>query len=404
MRSDHPTPVTKLARSLAVVACAVIGIGVGFPSPAAADEIRDKQWHLDYLDIAKAHEITRGEGVTVAILDSGVDYRHPDLKGALLEGKTYAGGRSDGWEDADGHGTAMAALVAGRGHGPRNRDGALGVAPAAKILPVRTENGKVGDSRGLQQGIEWAADHGADILSISQGFADNPDIAESVNYAINKGVVIVASAGNTAKGETDVVAPARYPGVIAVSGSDHDGNFTDEFVSGPQVVLSAPATDVASAGGTTGKGYGSGTGTSPAAAIAAGVAALVKAKYPDLDAANVINRLIRTADDRGPEGRDSQYGFGVVDPVAALTDDVPAVKANPLIKPSGSASKPPAEAKNHDGAGIGPAGYGLIAIGTLGAVTLAIVALIAVNRRRRIAPANGPTHHGQVRPPTPPHP
>ncbi|MGH3730785.1 MAG: type VII secretion-associated serine protease mycosin [Micromonosporaceae bacterium] len=403
MLCERPT-LTRLARALVVVACAVVAGGLGLPNPAAADGIRDRQWHLDFLDIAEAHKITRGEGVTVAVLDSGVDYGHPDLKGALLKGKTYAGGRGDGWEDSNGHGTAMASLIAGRGHGPGNRDGVLGIAPSANILPVRTGSGDLDTSRGFEQGIEWAADHDADIISVSLAMVDITDIQESVTYALDKGAVVVAGVGNTSQGHEEVMAPAVYPGVVAVSGTDQDGNFAEESVSGSQVVMSAPGTDIM-AGGSDDRGrYAAGTGTSNSTALVAGAAALVKAKYPDLDAANVINRLIRTADDRGPEGRDSQYGFGIVDPVAALTDDVPAVKANPLIKPSGSASKPPAEAKNHDGAGIGPAGYGLIAIGTLGAVTLAIVALIAVNRRRRIAPANGPTHHGQVRPPTPPHP
>ncbi|MGH8882252.1 MAG: S8 family serine peptidase, partial [Stackebrandtia sp.] len=295
MASD---PRTALLRGLTVILLA--GVGVAAPDTAHADSIRDQQWHLGSLNIAEAHEITRGKGVTVAVLDSGVDHRHPDLRGAVIKGHTYAGGRADGWGDSDGHGTAMAGLIAGHGHGSGHGAGALGIAPEANILPVRVGNGR-SNGRAVEQGIEWAADHGADVINISTGGASEGYYQDAVDHALEQGIVVVASAGNTADGSTDVGWPAAAQGVVAVSGTDQDGAFSDESVSGPETALSAPAEEIMSAGSDDRGQYATGTGTSDSAAIVSGVAALIRAKYPDLDATNVINRLIATADDKGPE-------------------------------------------------------------------------------------------------------
>jgi type VII secretion-associated serine protease mycosin len=370
-------------RGLVVVAALLVAAGLASSAPGAAhaDEIRDRQWHLGVLDVFEAHKITRGEGVTVAVIDSGVDHRHPDLKGVLLEGRNFSAGRRDGWQDPTGHGTGMAALIAGRGHGPGHRAGVLGMAPGAKILPVRVSSGgPVSSPRALERGIEWAAEHGADILSISLTGVGYPGLEQAVRYAERQGVLVIASAGNTAGGDREVRWPARYPGVVAVSGTDPDGNFTAASVSGPEVVLSAPATEIVTArAGRTG-GYSVGTGTSGATAIVAGVAALVKARYPDLDAANVINRLTTTSEDRGPAGRDARYGYGVVDPVAALTATVPLVTDDPLSSVSSASVR---EATGHTGAAAGPSGGVLIAAGALSALTLTVTALTGLVRRRR---------------------
>ncbi len=356
--------------------------GLAGPPAGYADEIRHRQWHLEFLDIPKAHKISRGEGIVVAVLDSGVDYRHPDLQGALIPGHNYSNGRRDGWEDATGHGTAMAALIAARGH--RNERGILGIAPAAKILPVRvTGSGGWSSPRALEQGIMWAADHGADIVSVSLADVENPIVRKSVEYAQSKGSIIIAGAGNTANGDREVTWPARYQGVIAVSGTNQQGSFTESSVHGPEVALSAPADAILTAGsGRIGR-YSVRNGTSNATAIVAGVAALVKARYPDLDAANLINRLIRTADDRGPAGRDPRYGFGIVNPVAALTVDVPKVRSNPLAGPATSARSPSAT-RTPDASGIAPGGWRLIIVGTVAVVCLTLVALVGLVRRRRL--------------------
>jgi type VII secretion-associated serine protease mycosin len=363
----------------------LILVSLGSSQAGYADEIRHRQWHLNFLDITKAHQITRGEGTTVAVLDSGVDYRHPDLRGAVLPGRNYSEGRRDGWEDATGHGTGMASLIAARGHG--HGLGVLGIAPAAQILPVRvTGTGGFSNPRALEQGIRWAADHGADIASISLTDVENPMVRQAVEYAQSKGMVIVAGAGNTANGDREVTWPARYPGVIAVSGTNQEGSFTKSSVQGSEVGLSAPAEAIVTAGSGQVSQYSVHNGTSNATAIVAGVAALVKARYPDLDAANLINRLIMTADDRGPAGRDPRYGFGIVNPVAALTVDVPKVEGNPLAGPATSAGgrsairTPDAEA---GAGGIAPGRWRLIGIATVMVVCFILVALVSLVRRRR---------------------
>lgn len=409
-QSPKPSDRTlRLALRSAVVVL-LTGVGLSIPGLSHADEVRNRQWHLDFLRIAKAHQITRGEGVTVAVVDSGVDYRHPDLRGALLPGRNFSSGRRDGWEDPTGHGTAMASLIAGRGHGADHRAGVLGVAPGVRVLPVRVKGaGPVSSARALEQGIEWAADHHADVVSISLTDVADPEVAEAVRYAQHKGSLVVAGVGNTANGDREVMWPARHPGVVAVSGTDRDGYFTGASVSGSQVVLSAPAVDII-AGGSGERGrYAVGTGTSNSTAIVAGAAALLKARYPELDAANLINRLIATADDRGPDGRDPRYGYGIVDPLAALTEDVPTVAANPLVTPvvtrSGSRGGRTAakDTAARDG-GINPAGWGLIALSALGVLALTgfVLSARARSRRRRVLGPSGSAAPGQIRSPVPP--
>src|SRR6266508_4890869 len=141
----------------AFTATALAGLLFTAGPSAYADSIRDRQWYLTYLKADQLHKITQGAGVTVAVIDSGVDGHHPDLAGNVLQGKDFIK-PGTGWTDTDGHGTAIASLIAGHGHGPGHHDGILGLAPAAKILPVRT-----GTSAEVQGGqdrivdaIRWA--------------------------------------------------------------------------------------------------------------------------------------------------------------------------------------------------------------------------------------------------------
>jgi type VII secretion-associated serine protease mycosin len=307
------------------------------PAPAKADNVRDGQWFLSKLRIREAHATSIGTGVTVAVVDSGVDGRHVDLVGSVLPGidLTNPGG-GDGWIDRDGHGTAMASLVAGHGHG--SAEGALGVAPGAKILPIRQATASGVDEGKTADSIRLATDQGVKVINLSLHSGDTPKLRQAVAYALRRDVVVVAAVG-VPGGLRKIPAPARIPGVVAVSGVDKNGNLAVS-AAGPEVVIAAPATDIPSA--TKNGGYGLGTGTSAATAIVSGVVALIRSKYPDLDAANVINRLITTADDKGPPGRDQQYGFGIVNPVRALTADVPRVDRNPLLAIAAQSSSSPA--------------------------------------------------------------
>ncbi|MGH3734246.1 MAG: S8 family serine peptidase [Micromonosporaceae bacterium] len=356
---------------------AVLGaVLVGPTAPAWADEWRDRQWHLDFLKVDELHDITKGDGVTVTLIDTGVDATHPDLRGNVL---------SPGVRDTAGHGTGMASLIAGHGHGQGGRDGALGIAPKAKILPI--------DAGKIDEITPEKLKAGSVInLSISEG------MQFLVDDALRADMVLVAAAGNTTQGDTKVVAPGKYPGVIAVSGLDRDGNFAKESVQGPEVVLSAPAVDIMAAGAGKLGTYDAGTGTSNAAALVSGVAALIRAKYPDLSANGVINRLIKTADDKGPPGRDPQYGFGVVNPLKALTADIPDIDYNPLVTNEPSSSPSPdnqAGPSTNENAWLPPA-IG-VAAGAAGSVVV-VLAVILIRRRRRRPPLLNAGHRPEQDP------
>jgi type VII secretion-associated serine protease mycosin len=295
-------------------------VGVLLPStPAYADNVRDAQWHLAFLRVAEAQRLGNdGAGITVAVIDSGVDAAHPDLTGNVLAGADFVNPGGDARRDNDGHGTAMGGLIAAHGHG--NAVGALGIAPKAQILPIRVTNLYDSIQGRAAQGITWAVQHGAKVICVALGGQDDLQLRQSVEQAQAVDVVLVAAAGNHPL-DTKITYPAAYPGVIAAAAVDQQGNHADVSVAGPQVTLAAPGVDIVSPR-LNGK-YSQNIGTSDATAIIAGVAALVRAKYPNLSAAEVVHRLTATATDKGPAGRDDQYGYGIVNPVAALTADVP---------------------------------------------------------------------------------
>ncbi|RSS61307.1 type VII secretion-associated serine protease mycosin [Streptomyces sp. WAC06614] len=299
--------------------------------PAAADVIRDRQWALTALRAEEAWGTTRGEGVTVAVLDTGVDGTHPDLDGQVLDGADLIGtGAVRGERNWARHGTAMAGIIAGHGHGTNRRQGVLGIAPGARILPVRVilEEGDPGRAKAretkggaLAEGIRWAADHGADVINLSLG--DDSASAhheaaedEAVQYALGKGVVVVASAGNGGENGDHASYPASYPGVIAVTAVDRRGRKAPFSTRSWYATVSAPGVDVVIADPD--RAYYEGWGTSAAAAFVSGAVALVRSAHPDLSPAQIKKLLSDTASDAPAGGRDDARGHGLVDPVAAL--------------------------------------------------------------------------------------
>ncbi|MET0419352.1 MAG: S8 family serine peptidase [Actinoplanes sp.] len=346
------------AAALALCAAVALTVTVA-PAPAqAADTVRGLQWYLDYLKIPQAHKITKGAGVVVAVVDTGVEASHPDLRGQVLAGHaTNAAAAPDGRRDDDkvkGHGTSMAGIVAGRGGGSMHE---LGIAPTAKILPV-SMTARFND-QDVVLGVRWAADNGADVINLSLGSANDvagPDLVDAINYALSKDAVVVASAGNVEQGDREVGSPANIPGVIAVTGFDKRGGFFAGSVQGPETVVAGPMESIIAPApkAVSPNGYSVASGTSSAAAIISGVVALIRSKYPNLDAANVINRLIKTARDAGPPGRDPQFGFGTVDLMAALTRSVPAVTANPLLEGAAVSPTRPGGAARPGGDDDGP--------------------------------------------------
>ncbi|WP_433057784.1 S8 family serine peptidase [Dactylosporangium sp. CS-033363] len=317
---------------------AIVAVLVTGASPARADTVRDQEWHLAALRIAEAHEVSQGEGVVVALPDTGVDTKHAELAGALLPGKGFGEGneQSDGTGDFIGHGTAMAGLIAGRGL--PGGGGILGIAPKAMILPLQTlrnEDGN-GNPAFLAAGIDWAVGHGAKVVCVAGGAGASAQLREAVERALRADVVVVAAVGNAPAAKA-VAFPANLPGVLAVAGTDRDGNHAAISVSGPEVVIAAPAVDIAST--RLGGKYMTATGTSDATAIVAGVVALVRAKYPALSGPEVVRRITATAIDKGKPGRDDEFGFGIVDPVGALTMEI-APESPSVSVGSGGAAAP----------------------------------------------------------------
>jgi type VII secretion-associated serine protease mycosin len=352
----------------------VSATGLGFGAMArAADHIRDGQWHLAYLKVPDAHAISQGEGITVAVVDSGIDQDHPDLVGNVLPGlDVVAGGDGTGWGDADGHGTGMAGLIAAHGHGAGNVDGALGLAPKAKILPIRINTGSgMGDGTALALAVDEAVKRGAKIISVS--INSTAHSYDAVQRAIAAGVIVVASTGNQPR-EFFIGDPAAYPGVVAVGAVGKDGTIADVSVRGPAVALVAPGVDIVSTSYEA--GYRIGTGTSPSTAIVSGAAALVWSKYPWLTSTQVVDHLTSTATDRGAPGRDTEYGFGVLDVLNALT--TPPVTASPTGTAI-QAQTAPIVAPREPGRSV----LALLVIGGIGAAVLVVAVIVVVLRSRR---------------------
>ncbi|MFI6231668.1 type VII secretion-associated serine protease mycosin [Micromonospora echinospora] len=378
---------SALRRSvLAVVAgLALTAAGTPVPAVAAAPGL-ERQWHLDALRVTEAHRISTGEGVTVAVVDTGVYAEHPDLAGRILDGRRLIGRDDKGKVDERNHGTGVAGLIAARGGGHGR---ALGIAPDARILPVTVATNTFAGSN-LPEGIRYAVDHGAKVVNISNGGPTTSSaLDEAVRYAQSKDVVVVAAAGNAEQGDTGVLYPARLPGVIAVGATDRDGKPWSGGTRGEQIAITAPGVDVSTTAGRwsdlTEGGYVTVDGTSAAAPLVAGAAALVRARYPEASAAEVVNRLVSTARDAGPSGRDDQYGFGRLDLVRALTADVPPVDANPLGTVPVAESEETA-ADSNDGVDLGllvPFVIGLLVVAAL--VVLLVVVLLVVRRANRPA-------------------
>lgn len=374
---------TKLSAFAGLVALIPLAVAVPTGTPSA-DQVRDHQWHLSYLDVDSAHRHSQGEGVVVAVPDTGVN-PHPDLRRNLLPGIDLIERSPDGRQDTEGHGTKMAGLIAA--HGRSDGSGALGIAPKAKILPIKAiydefDPAIVDEDNYLAVAVERAAASGAKVISISASGPFRFRLERAIKAAIAANVVVVAGVGNWPD-DTRVTYPAKMEGVIAVGGVDRNGRVADISTRGPEVDIVAPCVDVYST--SFDSRYRGGTGTSNSTAIVAGAAALVRAKFPDLSAEEVAHRLTATAVDKGPPGHDEQYGHGVVDLVAALTADVP-----PLATPrSPTTDAPPVRSWVQPEAGGDPeadsastTARGLATLGVLVAAGGAWIAIVKYRRRR----------------------
>jgi subtilisin family serine protease len=263
----------------------------------------------------------------------------------------------------------MAGLIVAHGQ-------ALGIAPQAKILPIRAVADHGFATSDLVDGVDYAISHDAKVINISAG-TETPSTNErsAIDRAIASDIVVVAAAGNLPEFPS-IPYPAAYPGVVAVVGVDRNGNHSTKSTTGAQAVIAAPSVDVVSTGLRTsgGNGYRTGEGNSDAAAIVSGVVALIRSKFPTMSAQEVVHRLEVTADDRGAPGRDDVYGYGIVDPVKALTADVPPLTPSATAQPTTTT----AVGKTSDGTARTP--IVLILVGIL--VVVGLVTAGFLSRRR----------------------
>jgi type VII secretion-associated serine protease mycosin len=315
-----------------VVPLAAPGVAVAAPAacgPSFPDKLTNTPWPLQRLHPELAWPMTKGDGVVVAVIDSGVSTTHPSLKDQVLPGKDFllAGGVGDC--DQAAHGTFVAGIIAGlRLPGA----GFYGVAPGAKILPIRVlEDDRKNFDQELPNtiatAIDYAVDHGAGVINLSLVTQPTPKLAAAVARALSRNIVVVAAAGNDGAAATSAnqpAYPAAYDGVIAVAGVDEQDKHVTTSTSGDYVDVAAPGVRIegpAPRGG--GFGLRSDGGTSFAAPYVAGTAALLRAYYPDLTAQQIADRITGTAD-QPPGGRNAQVGHGTVNPyraVAALLDE-----------------------------------------------------------------------------------
>ncbi|WP_308437852.1 type VII secretion-associated serine protease mycosin [Streptomyces capitiformicae] len=304
------------------------------PTPAHADSIRSRQWHLDAMQADEMWKISTGRGITVAVIDSGVDDSLADLKGQVLEGKDYSKQSGDEKTDLEGHGTGVAALIAATGaRGELN--GSYGLAPGVKILPIRmryaTEDyGKVDTgaeySRKMTEAIRFAADSRAQIINISMASENTPgmqnvgtpELAAAVKYALAKGKLIFAGVGNRGDKDNLPMYPAATPGVIGVGAINEDIERSSFSQWGKQVDIAAPGENMVHAcpGGTQ---VCNSDGTSDATAIASASAALIWSKHPTWTNNQVLRVLINSM--KGNEKKwtwNNAIGYGIVRPRIAL--------------------------------------------------------------------------------------
>ncbi len=302
-------------------------------APSAGAQIRmAEQAQLAEVDAPAAWRVSRGRGVTVGVLDTGVDASAPDLTGSVVTGPDYTlGADPAGYQPPHLHGTFIASIIAGHGSGPGQAGGVVGVAPAARVLSVRVilddQEPGLGDydqnpafASAIGRGVRYATMHGAGVINMSLG-TDHPtrELQSAIAFAVSHGVVVVASAGNDGVPDqpyTPYSYPASYTGVISVAALGTGGGsafFSDRNSS---VVISAPGVNIVGAGPD--GSYLQASGTSPASAFVAGVAALIRSAYPALSPAQVTQALTSSAGHRPAAGYSPEIGFGELDAAAAL--------------------------------------------------------------------------------------
>jgi hypothetical protein len=297
------------------------------PVHVLGDALRPQQWALDAVSYEATWAATRGAGVIVAVVDTGVLATHEDLKGSVIAGTDLASDAAiydpagTGGVDPGGHGTHVAGIIAAH---PDNGVGIAGAAPGVKIMPVRVLNALgSGSSSDVADGIIWAADHGARVINLSLGGGPSAGMQAAMQYALTKEAVVVAAAGNGYETGNTPTYPAAYPEAIAVAAVDRNLNHASFSNTGSYVDIAAPGDLIWSAWGQGPHEYGLASGTSMATPYVAAAAALVIAENPNLSAASVTSILKATAKDLGPPAVDHAFGYGLVSARKAVIRAMP---------------------------------------------------------------------------------
>ena len=343
-----------------------VGIAVGLSlafiaassSPALADQARRNEWWLHTLHVTNAWQTTRGSGVTVAVLDTGVDPAQADLTGSVTTGRDYTNsGEAPGGRFWGIHGTEVASLIVGHGHGPNQANGIIGIAPAAKILSVRVtlesndpslsnQTIAAGLPNAIARGIDWAVRHHASVIDLpldpvttsgAPGSGGSTAEQAAVKYALAKHVVLVAPAGDGGASTDPVNYPAAYHGVIAVGAFDRQFNKAPFSSHQPYVMVTAAGAGVAAASpsGT----YPQLNSTSAASAMVAGIVALIQAQFPALTPAQITHALTTSTVYHPPGGGADGSGFGTVDAAKALVAAAAIAESVPKPAASGTAGQ-----------------------------------------------------------------
>ncbi|MCP3822475.1 type VII secretion-associated serine protease mycosin [Streptomyces sp. A3M-1-3] len=415
-----PTSSIRSGRRRAVVSAALGLLLVGIAAtPAYADSVRSDQWYLDAMKAEEIWKISTGKGVTVAVIDSGVEATNPDLRGQVLQGMDQAEGQpGDERTDYSGHGTGMAGLIAGTGQ-RGGGDGAFGLAPGVKILPIRVR--KVGAVNGAQSAeelntaIRYAADNGAKVINISMGGPGaSQSLTDAAKYALEKGSLIFAAVGNDGETTNEVIYPSATPGVVGVGAIGKDLRKTEVSQYGPQVDISAPGEEMVHACKSE-TGLCKTSGSSDATAIASAAAALIWSKHPNWTNNQVLRVMLNTISAPSDGVKRNDYiGYGAVRPLRALktpgdpgpADEypLPDLAADAPKSPSPEASKSkdgtekddkPATAASSSSDDSNTGVWIAIGVGAAALIGAAVAVPAVRSRRRNTALPAAPTPHHQ---------
>jgi type VII secretion-associated serine protease mycosin len=397
-RVTQRTVLRRLSSAAGVAALLAIPLATAAPAQAYSSQ----QWALDYLNANQDWQVSKGSGITVAVIDTGVA-SIPDLSGRVSSGadfssNTTSSGNGETDTDSGGHGTGMAVLIAGNGSAVE------GLAPDASIMPIRVMLGAGGfTDSDLSAGIQYAIGQHAGVINLSLGATQaGPETTSAIAQAVAANIVVVAASGNETSSSVDY--PAALPGVIAVGAVDQSGQVWSQSNTGSRVSLTAPGVNIYRDNNLGQQGTES--GTSEATAYVSATAALIRSAHPTWTAGQVIRDLINTATPGSGQSagqHSDQYGYGIISPLKALQASAPSDTSNPLLSSASSGSSAaanPGASSTASGtaASSSSSSHTGLTIGAIVAVIVVIgIVLLLVMRSRRgrgPKPPTGPGYGG----------